>query len=277
MAEQGSQPSYLGSGGKRVTVPGLLKMKQAGEKISMLTAYDFQWANILDEAGIDAILVGDTMGMVVQGHGSTLKVTLDEMIYHAEMVARAVKRALVVVDMPFMTYHVSSEQAVINAGRILKETEASAIKLEGGESQAATIERLTRSEIPVMAHVGMKPQSVRHLGTMSKIQRDRDQLLADAKAAEDAGAFAIVLELIPRDIAAEITAELSIPTIGIGAGPHCDGQVLVTNDMLGLNSGFHPRFLRKYVDLRTATTSAVQQYIGEVRNGQFPAEDHSHD
>ena len=276
MSETKEPSGYLKTQSKRVTVPSFQKKKESGTKISMLTAYDYQWANILDEAGVDSILVGDSMGMVVQGHQSTLKVTLEQMLYHAEMVCRAVKRALVIVDMPFMTYQVSGEQAIENAGRILKETDASAVKLEGGENQAETIKRLTRAEIPVMAHVGMKPQSVRHFGTMSKVQRDREQLLADARAAEQAGAFGIVLELIPRDIAAEITETLSIPTIGIGAGPDCDGQVLVTNDMLGLNDGFHPKFLKRYAELREITANAVSEYIKEVGDGSFPSEEESH-
>lgn len=277
MPDKNEPGGYLKPQTKRVTVPSFQKMKESGTKISMLTAYDYQWASILDEAGIDSILVGDSLGMVVQGHQSTLKVTFDQMLYHAEMVARAVKRALVIVDMPFMTYQVSGEQAIENAGRILKETDASAVKLEGGENQAETIKRLTRAEIPVMAHVGMKPQSVRHFGTMSKVQRDREQLLADAKAAEQAGAFGIVLELIPGDTAAEITETLSIPTIGIGAGPDCDGQVLVTNDMLGLNDGFHPKFLKRYAKLRETTTKAVANYIQDVGNGVFPSENETHD
>ena len=241
-----------------------------------MTAYDHLIAGIFDEAGVDAILVGDSLGMVVQGHSSTLPVTLEEMIYHGEIVVRAVKKALVIVDLPFMSYQVSPAQAVENAGRVLKETGAGAVKLEGGVKQAATLQALTDADIPVMAHVGMRPQSVRKLGSMGKVQRDETQLLEDARAAEAAGAFGIVLELIPQGIAARITATLSIPTIGIGAGPHCDGQVLVCYDMLGL-TGFQPRFLKAYADLRTTVLEASRQYVNEVAEGQFPDAAHSHD
>lgn len=260
-----------------MTVPRFVAAKREGRKLSMLTAYDFLWAGLFDAAGIDSILVGDTLGMVVQGHPTTLPVTLDEMIYHAKMVMRGVRKALVIVDLPFLTYQVSPEQAVANAGRILKESGAAAVKLEGGVNQANTIRALSAADIPVMAHIGMKPQSVRKLGGMGKVQRDADRLLADALAAEEAGAFSIVLELIPRSIAQTITSRLSIPTIGIGAGPDCDGQVLVSCDMLGLTEGFHPKFLKHYADLRTAATDAVTQYIQEVREGQFPDDAHSHE
>lgn len=260
-----------------VTVPRFVAAKAQGRKLSMLTAYDHLWAGILDAAGVDSILVGDTLGMVVQGRDTTLPVTLEQMIYHGEMVARAVKHALVVVDMPFLSFQVSPEQAVANAGRILKETGASAVKLEGGVSQARTIQALTDADIPVMGHIGMKPQSIRKLGSMGKIQRNADRLLADARAAQDAGAFSIVLELIPRSIAAMITAELSIPTIGIGAGPECDGQVLVGPDMFGLTPGFQPKFLKQYAQLREMTIGAVQQYVADVRDGQFPTAEHSHE
>ncbi|MEZ6067712.1 MAG: 3-methyl-2-oxobutanoate hydroxymethyltransferase [Planctomycetaceae bacterium] len=260
-----------------ITVPAFLAAKREGRKLSMLTAYDFPWAKLFDEAGIDSILVGDSLGMVVQGRDTTLPVTLDQMIYHAEMVTRAVRRALVIVDLPFMTYHVSTQQAIRSAGRVLKETGAAAVKLEGGQKQARTIESLTSLDMPVMAHVGMRPQSVRKYGRMSAVQRDEDALLADAIAAERAGAFAIVLELVPRSIAARITAELSIPTIGIGAGPDCDGQVLVSPDMLGLTPGFEPKFLKRYAEIHAAATTAVREYIDEVRSGAFPSAQHSHD
>ena len=230
----------------------------------------------MDEAGVDSILVGDSLAMVVQGRSTTLPVTLDQMIYHGEMVARAVRRALVIVDMPFMSYQVSPKQAVRSAGRIMKETGADAVKLEGGAIQSETIRAIGRAEIPVMAHVGMRPQAVRQLGGMGKVQRDEQQLLNDARAAEDAGAFAIVLELVPQDIAARITAALSIPTIGIGAGVGCSGQVLVGPDMLGLNPDFQPKFLKQFADLRNQATNAVQSYIQEVRNGSFPDAQHSH-
>ncbi|MGD9855676.1 MAG: 3-methyl-2-oxobutanoate hydroxymethyltransferase [Planctomycetaceae bacterium] len=262
---------------KAVTVPDFRRAKEEGRKLSVLTAYEFLWAALFDEAGVDAILVGDTLGMVVQGKSSTLPVTLDEMIYHGEIVARAVQRALVIVDLPFLSYQASPRQAVENAGRVLKETLASAVKLEGGRNQARTIERLSDADIPVMAHVGMKPQSVRKLGRMAIVQRDEEQLLADARAAQESGAFAIVLELIPQQIARRITEELSIPTIGIGAGPHCDGQVLVSHDMLGLTPSFHPRFLKKYASLHEVARSAVEQYVSDVQAGLFPDAAHSHD
>jgi 3-methyl-2-oxobutanoate hydroxymethyltransferase len=259
-----------------MTVPRFRAAKAKGQKLSVLTAYDFLWAGIVDAAGADAILVGDTLSMVVQGNPTTLPVTIDEIIYHAEMVVRGTKRALVVVDMPFLSYQISPAHAIENAGRILKETGAAAVKLEGGVSQAGTIRALSVADIPVMAHVGMKPQSVHSLGSMGKIQRDEEVLLKDAKAAEEAGAFAIVLELIPQSIAARITRELTIPTIGIGAGPQCDGQVLVCYDMLGLTGDFQPRFLKKYADLRGEALRAFSQYVAEVKAGTFPGPEHSH-
>ena len=259
-----------------MTVPRFVAAKAEGRRLVMLTAYDALWSGLFDQAGVDALLVGDSLSMVVQGHDTTLPVTLDEMIYHARMVVRGNRHALVVVDMPFMTFQVGPKQAIANAGRILKETGASAVKLEGGEYQAETILALSRADIPVMAHVGMKPQSVRMLGGMSKIQRDEDRLRTDAKSAEEAGAFAVVLELIPRDIAEAITAELSIPTIGIGAGPGCDGQVLVNQDMLGLGNGFNPKFLKRYADLRGEVLEAVSRYAEDVRAGDYPGEEHSH-
>lgn len=260
-----------------MTVPRFAASKGRDRKLTVLTAYDFLFASLFDQAGVDAILVGDTLGMVVQGKATTMPVTLDQMIYHGEIVARAASRSLVIVDLPFMSYQVSPAQAIESAGRVLKETGAGAVKLEGGVHQAETIQALADADLPVMAHVGMRPQSVRKLGGMSKIQRDEDALLADARAAEKAGAFAIVLELIPRPIAAKITKELSIPTIGIGAGPDCDGQVLVSYDMLGLTTGFQPRFLKKYCDLHQTVTDAAKRYIQEVRDGQFPDASHSHE
>ena len=261
---------------RKITVPVFRDLAARGQKLTMLTAYDYLWAGIMDEAGVDSILVGDSLAMVVQGRSTTLPVTLEHMIYHGEMVARAVRRALVVVDMPFMSYQVSPKQAVRSAGRIIKETGADAVKLEGGAIQSETIRAIGRAEIPVMAHVGMRPQAVRQLGGMGKIQRDEQQLLDDARAAEDAGAFAIVLELVSQDIAARITEALSIPTIGIGAGAGCTGQVLVGPDMLGLNPDFQPKFLKQFADLRNQATAAVQSYIQEVRNGSFPDSQHSH-
>src|SRR5580658_2065585 len=253
-----------------MTVPRFVAAKASGTKLSVLTAYDFSWAGIFGAAGADALLVGDSVAMVVQGHATTLPVTLDEIIYHAKLVVRGTRRALVIVDMPFMSYQVSPKEAVRNAGRILKESGASAVKVEGGQAQADTIRALTVAGIPVMAHEGMKPQSVRSLGGMGKIQRDEETLIVDARAAEQAGAFSIVLELIPQAVAARITRELAIPTIGIGAGPACDGQVLVGYDMLGLTGDFYPRFLKKFADLRTQAVDAARRYIGDVRGGTFP-------
>jgi 3-methyl-2-oxobutanoate hydroxymethyltransferase len=258
-----------------VTVPRFVDAKRRGQKLAVLTAYDFLWAGLLDAAGVDAVLVGDSLGMVVQGKATTLPVTLDEIIYHAEMVVRGVRRALVIVDMPFMTFQVSPSQAVENAGAIIKRTGAQAVKLEGGVHQAETIAALTTADIPVMAHVGLRPQSVLKLGGY-KIQRDAEKLLADARAAEKAGAFSIVLECIPRDVARAITTELLIPTIGIGAGPDCDGQVLVTQDMLGLTGTFRPKFVKPFADLAAESTSAIRRYIAEVQKGEFPDEAHSH-
>jgi 3-methyl-2-oxobutanoate hydroxymethyltransferase len=258
-----------------VTVPRFVEAKKLGKKLSVLTAYDFLWAGLLDAAGVDAILVGDTLGMVVQGKATTLPVTLDEIIYHAEMVVRAVRRALVVVDMPFLTFQISPAQAVENAGTILKRTGAQAVKLEGGIHQAATIAALSAADIPVMAHVGLRPQAVLKLGGY-KVQRDGERLMADARAVQEAGAFALVLECIPRGIARSITAEISIPTIGIGAGPFCDGQVLVTQDMLGLTGNSRPKFAKPFADLAAQATSAVRQYIAEVQEGKYPDDGHSH-
>ena len=258
----------------RITVPDFLTMKAAGKKISILTAYDYPMASLLDSTGIEGILVGDSMSMVVQGHETTLPVTLDEIIYHAEMVGRAVQHALVIVDMPFPTNHLGVHRAIENAGRILKETRCQAVKLEGGADQAEVIAGLVAAGIPVMAHVGLRPQSVHAMGGY-KVQRDRERLLNDARSAQDSGAFAIVLECIPSTIAAELTTTLRIPTIGIGAGPDCDGQVLVVNDMLGLTSGYVPRFVKTFAKLGEAVTQAVGQFRDEVRDGTFPSKEQS--
>src|SRR4051794_7935148 len=257
----------------RVTVPQFVALKGAGRKISMLTAYDYPTAAVLDAAGIDAILVGDSMPMVVQGHETTLPVTLDEMIYHAEMVGRAVERALVIVDLPFPTNHLGVHRAIDSAGRILKETRCQAVKLEGGAAQAEVIRGLTSAGIPVMAHVGLRPQNVHQMGGY-RAQRDSERLHADAAAAQEAGALSIVLECIPAALAAEITAKLKIPTIGIGAGPHCDGQVLVTSDLLGLTAGHVPKFVRKYADLRSIIQEAATRYRKDIELGEFPSAEH---
>jgi 3-methyl-2-oxobutanoate hydroxymethyltransferase len=253
----------------RVTVPEFVALKAAGRKISILTAYDYPMAALIDAAGIDAILVGDSMSMVVQGHETTLPVTLDEMIYHAEMVGRAVERALVIVDLPFPTNYLGVHRTIENAGRVLKETRCQAVKLEGGADQAEVISGLVAAGIPVMAHVGLRPQSVHQMGGY-RVQRDAQRLRTDALSAQQAGAFAIVLECIPSGIAAELTSTLKIPTIGIGAGAACDGQVLVTHDLLGLTSGYVPKFVRPYADLKTVISDAVVRYRDDVTNGRFP-------
>ena len=259
---------------RKVTVPDLIKMKQQGQKISMLTAYDFTMAKLVDQAGVDSILVGDSMAMVVQGHENTLPVTLDEMIYHAEMVGRAAERALVIVDIPFPINHQGVHQTVMAAGKILKRTRCQAVKLEGGADQADVISALVTAGIPVMAHVGLRPQSVHMMGGY-KIQRNIDELMRDAKAAEEAGAFGIVLECIPGPLAKQLTETLSIPTIGIGAGVNCDGQVLVVNDMLGLTSGYVPSFVKAYADVKSQISNAVEKWSDDVRSGAFPDEQHS--
>lgn len=261
---------------QRITVPEFTGFKAAGRKISVVTAYDFPFARLVDAAGVEGILVGDSMSMVVQGHDSTLPVTLDEMIYHAEMVGRAVEHALLIVDMPFPSFHLGTHKAIENAGRILKESRCQAVKLEGGVEQAETIAGLVSAGIPVMAHCGLRPQSIHTLGGY-KVQRDEKELLADAQAAQDAGAFAIVLECIPRKLAKKITDEVAIPTIGIGAGPDCDGQVLVLHDLLGITSGYMPRFVKAYADLKNDVTRAVSQYRDEVRSGAFPSSEQSYE
>ena len=258
----------------RITVPKFAAMKSQGEKISMLTAYDYTMAAMLDAAGIDAILVGDSLAMVVQGHDTTLPVTLDEMIYHAKMVGRAVRRALTVVDLPFPTNHLEIHKVIEDAGRVIKETHCQAVKLEGGADQADVIAALVSAGIPVMAHAGLRPQSVLTMGGY-KVQRNEQRLLEDVRAAEQAGAFGIVLECIPSELAKKITSQLSIPTIGIGAGPDCDGQVLVVNDMLGLPCEYVPRFVKAYADLATTVSAAVTRYRDDVKAGKFPDQAHS--
>src|SRR3954453_21090715 len=260
----------------RMTVPKFAALKGSGQKITMVTAYDFPFARLVDEAGVEGVLVGDSMSMVVQGHENTLPVTLDEMIYHAEMVGRAVNHALVVVDMPFPSFHLGVHRAIENAGRILKEARCQAVKLEGGVEQAETIAALVGAGIPVMGHCGLRPQSIHTLGGY-KVQRDERELMADARAAEEAGAFAMVLECIPRDLAKKITAKVKIPTIGIGAGADCDGQVLVLHDLLGITTGYMPKFVKAYADLKTEITGAVTKYRDEVRGGSFPAKEHGYD
>ncbi|WDT77680.1 MAG: 3-methyl-2-oxobutanoate hydroxymethyltransferase [Candidatus Manganitrophus sp.] len=263
-----------------MTVPRIREKKEQGEKITVLTAYDFPFAKLIDEAGIDILLVGDTVGIVVQGEESTLPVTLDQMIYHTRMVSRAAKRALVVGDMPFLSYQASIEETIRNAGRFLKEGGAAAVKLEGGARVADRIEVLTRHDIPVMAHIGLTPQSVHRMGGY-KVQgrgtSQAKQLLADAKTVESAGAFSLVLEGIPISLAKKITQSIKIPTIGIGAGPYCDGQVLVLHDLLGLFTRFHPKFVRRYADLTSTITEAVRRYKSDVESGKFPTEEEGYE
>lgn len=254
-----------------ITPPDLARAKAQGRRISVLTAYDFTTARLLDESGVDVLLVGDSLGTVVQGHDTTLRVTLDQMLYHAEMVARAAKRALVVADLPFLSYQASIEQAILSAGRFFKETQCGAVKLEGGRVAAATVKALVDAGMPVMGHVGLTPQSVRRLGGY-KVQREEDSILADALAIAEAGAFAIVLECVPAEIAERITAKCPIPTIGIGAGPNCDGQVLVTPDMLGLFDRFQPKFVRRYANLASSIRQAAAAYVADVASGSFPAD-----
>ena len=253
-----------------VTVSTLKKMKESGERISMLTAYDFTMATLLEQAGVDVLLVGDSLGMVVQGHATTIPVTLGEMIYHGTMVARAAKRAMVVVDLPFPHGQLGVNKTLMVAARVMKQTGCHAVKLEGGAEQAETIEALVNAGIPVIAHVGLRPQSVHALGGY-KVQRDGDKLQRDAMAAQQAGAFCVLMECVPQDLAQQITEMVSVPTIGIGAGPHCDGQVLVTNDLLGLTVGRVPKFVRPMANLAEQIQFAVQQFNSEVRSGAFPS------
>jgi 3-methyl-2-oxobutanoate hydroxymethyltransferase len=266
---------------KRVTTRELISMKARGEKIVVLTAYDFLFAGIVDAAGVDVVLVGDSLGHVVLGFDSTIPVTLEDMIRHGRAVRRAVSRALLVVDMPFMSFHVSSEDTLRNAGRILKETEAESVKLEGGDEEAGRhVRALVRAGIPVMGHIGLTPQSVHALGGYRVQGRDAetaDRLLEEALRLQDAGAYSLVLELMPAALAGQISRSLEIPTIGIGAGPQTDGQVLVLPDMLGLNTGFQPKFLRRFGDLGAAARAAIADYAAAVRSGEYPAPEHSFD
>src|SRR5579884_3275897 len=259
---------------RQVTVPDFVAAKSRGHRLTMLTAYDYTMARLLDDAGVDSLLVGDSLGMVVQGQPDSLAVTLDEMVYHTRLVARGVRRSLLVADLPFMSYQVSPQQALESAGRLIKEGGAHAVKLEGGVRSAPAIAAITAADIPLVGHIGLTPQSVRRLGGF-KVQRDADKLLEDALAVEAAGAFAIVVECVPAELAARVTAAVKIPTIGIGAGPGCDGQVLVTPDLLGLFDDLRPRFVKHYAELGRAVVGAAETYCREVRDGVFPAEEHS--
>ena len=259
----------------KVTIHTLKRMKQAGQKIGMLTAYDATFASIFDAAGVEVLLVGDSVGMVVQGEKSTLGVTMDQMVYHSKIVRRAAKRAHVVGDLPFMSYQASTNEAVKNAGRLVAEGGAESVKLEGGEEFSEVIEKIVRAGIPVMGHIGLTPQSVHKMGGYVVQGRDQDkaqQLLRDARALERAGCYALVIEGVPLDLGRQITQALSIPTIGIGAGVHCDGQVLVSYDLLGMNPDFAPKFVKRYANLHEVITGAVSTYLNEVRDQAFPGE-----
>ncbi|MCS6850850.1 MAG: 3-methyl-2-oxobutanoate hydroxymethyltransferase [Gemmataceae bacterium] len=256
-----------------VTVPDFLSARSRGVRLTMLTAYDYTMARLLDAAGVDGILVGDSLGMVVQGNEHSLSVTLDEMIYHTRCVSRGVRRSLLVADMPFMSYQVSPQQALENAGRLVKEGGAHAVKLEGGVRSEASIAAIAAADIPVMGHIGLTPQSVRRLGGF-RVQRDEAKLLDDARATEQAGAFALVIECVPSELARKITESVSIPTIGIGAGPACDGQILVTPDLLGLYEDVRPRFVKQYAELGREVLRAVEAFCREVQERKFPAAEH---
>lgn len=261
-----------------LTVPDLPSMKAAGRRIVMLTCYDAAFARLLDQAGVDVLLVGDSLNQVIAGEETTLSATLEQMIYHAAAVRRGAPRALMFVDLPFLTYQVSVPEAIRNAGRVLQETGAQGVKLEGGQPMADTVRALVDRGIPVLGHLGLTPQSVHALGgyrVQGRDERTADRLLADARALEDAGACGIVLELLPAGLARRITADLTIPTIGIGAGVGCDGQVLVLHDMLGLNEAFNPKFLKRYGTLAQAARDAIRAYAAEVRDGSYPGPEHS--
>ena len=263
---------------RKKSILDIQKMKLDGEKISVLTCYDYPTARIIDGCGIDILLVGDSVGVVFAGYDTTLPVTVDDMLYHTRAVMRAEPKAFVVTDMPFLSYQVSLDSARANAGRLVKEGGAAAVKLEGGENIAPTIRAIVDMDIPVMAHIGLTPQSIHRMGgyrVQGKKEEQAEKLLADARAVEAAGAFSVVLEGIPLKLARRITAELSIPTIGIGAGPCCDGQVLVIHDILGLCEKYSPKFVKKYADVKAITADAVTRFIADVKSGEFPKEEHS--
>jgi 3-methyl-2-oxobutanoate hydroxymethyltransferase len=261
-----------------ITVLDLRNQKADHSKIVMVTAYDATMARLVDRAGVDMVLVGDSLGMVFQGQTDTLSVTLDQMVYHVRCVARGLTRAHLVADMPFMSYQISPEQALASAGRLLQEGRAHSVKLEGGRTMAATIARVVGAGIPVVGHIGLTPQSVHAMGgfrIQGRTEADAERIMADALAVEEAGAFSVVLEGMPHDLAAEITQRLSIPTIGIGAGAACDGQVLVVNDLLGMDLSFEPKFVKRYARLEDVAIDAVKQYAEEVRGGVFPGPEHA--
>lgn len=257
-----------------MTVPDFRAAKARGTRLTMLTAYDYTMARLLDSAGVDGLLVGDSLGMVMQGNETSLGVTLDEVLYHVRCVARGVKRSVLVADMPFMTFQVSPQQALENAGRLVKQGGAHAVKLEGGVRSAKALEAIAGADIPIMGHIGLTPQSIRRFGGF-RVQRDEGKLIEDALATQQAGAFALVVECVPAELAQKITERVEIPTIGIGAGAGCDGQILVIHDMLGLFEDFRPRFVKQYADLGHEIRRAVSQYCREVRDGAFPDAEHS--
>ncbi len=271
--------SGTGDGARALTIREYVQRKEKGEKIVMVTAYDALFGRLVDEAGVDAVLVGDSLGNVIAGLDTTLPVTLEQMIYHATMVRRGVKRALLFVDMPFLTYQASVEQAIMSCGRVLQQTGASAVKMEGaGEEMAETVRRVVGAGIPVVGHIGFTPQSVHTLGgarVQGRGAEDASRMIDEARRLEDAGAFSIVLELVPAELAARITAAVAVPTIGIGAGAGCDGQVLVLPDLLGLNDRFAPKFLKRYAELATDVRGAVERFAGDVRGGRYPGPEHS--
>ncbi|MBW2545229.1 MAG: 3-methyl-2-oxobutanoate hydroxymethyltransferase [Deltaproteobacteria bacterium] len=262
----------------KITTSVVQKMKTDGEKISMLTAYDYSTAAMMDEAGVDIILIGDSLGMAILGYDSTLPVTMEDMLHHTKPVSRAAKRAMVLGDMPFMSYQISAGEALRNAGRFMKEAGAHGVKLEGGREVAETVMKITSSGIPLMGHLGLTPQSVHQLGgykVQGKDDKTAGRMMEDARILEEAGAFSIVLECVPAPLAGEISRSLTIPTIGIGAGVECDGQVLVVNDMLGMFEKFTPKFVKKYAKLNIDMRAAIGQYIDEVKDRKFPGEEHS--
>jgi 3-methyl-2-oxobutanoate hydroxymethyltransferase len=282
MNNRKNKMNYAGSSEsdpKKVTTKSLFEMKKHGRKIVSLTAYDALMARILDEAGVDMILVGDSLGNVVQGHDTTLPVTLEDIIYHSKAVVKGAERPLIVADMPFMTYQVNADEAFRNAGRIMKETGISAVKLEGGKNILNAVARMTEAGIPVLGHLGLTPQSINKFGSYRARGRDKDEakaIMEDASLLQDAGAFALVLEKIPAELGKQVTDSLEIPTIGIGAGPHCDGQILVYTDMLGMTVDFNPRFVRRYASMYDDMKSAIEDYGNDVKNKKFPTMDESY-
>jgi 3-methyl-2-oxobutanoate hydroxymethyltransferase len=262
----------------RKTVPDLLRKKAESQKIVMVTAYDYAMARLVDNAGVDMVLVGDSVGMVVQGHQDTLSVSVDDMIYHGRCVSRGLQQAHLTVDMPFMSYQISPAQALENAGRLVREGRAQSVKLEGGKRSAEAISMIVEAGIPVVGHVGLTPQSVHAIGgfrVQGRGEAAADRVLQDALAVQEAGAFCVVLEMVPEDVAARVTDALEVPTIGIGAGVACDGQVLVCNDLLGMDTSFRPRFVKRYAQLESTILEAMRSYADEVRGGEFPAPEHS--